>query len=497
MPSVDLDELQRHIMTLAGDASNLLEAADVLYKAAWALIGLERYEFAEELLQAAVHADPGHVPAKCQLGLVLNRLGRSLEAEECLTSVRQEHPHLKDAFGALGRVYKDMWRDKWMKARSAESRRSLCLKHQTHAHEALRLYRERLRIGDNSHYAGINILALCTWLRFAARESEETLSDALESDIDQAEPEAREVVTREGARDLGDVGDKAYWAHTSLAELALCDGNTQEARRLYEKAAYWPNRGRFDIQSMLSHLYVYRRLGLEEATSRELIRTLEKELRRMGSAKQTFKKVALCVGHPTGGPGEGDVLTEDQATALKAHLKQQLKFWEFSTQEHLGVCCGNRGAEIAFAECCHELGMNVELLVPLPEDEFIKTCVHLPGTDWHTRYTKLLGSKRVRVRFQHAELGAPPPTASATQRGLLWCVNSARVAVEDPTNLHLLLVLAREHAAHDPAIASLIARVDELASLRAIRHDIDPARILKGSPSADGGPRRVRQRWKK
>jgi hypothetical protein len=47
------------IMTLAGDASNLLEAADVLYKAAWALIGLERYEFAEELLQAAVHATPG------------------------------------------------------------------------------------------------------------------------------------------------------------------------------------------------------------------------------------------------------------------------------------------------------------------------------------------------------------------------------------------------------------------------------------------------------
>jgi tetratricopeptide (TPR) repeat protein len=79
------------IMTLAGDAANSLQAAEVFYTAAWALIGLQRFEFAEELLRAAVQADPMHVEAQCQLGLVLNRRGRANEAAEYLNRVKNTY----------------------------------------------------------------------------------------------------------------------------------------------------------------------------------------------------------------------------------------------------------------------------------------------------------------------------------------------------------------------------------------------------------------------
>jgi predicted Zn-dependent protease len=49
---------------------------------------LQRFEFAEELLRAAVQADPMHVEAQCQLGLVLNRRGRANEAAEYLNRVK-------------------------------------------------------------------------------------------------------------------------------------------------------------------------------------------------------------------------------------------------------------------------------------------------------------------------------------------------------------------------------------------------------------------------
>jgi hypothetical protein len=44
------------------------------------------------------------------------------------------------------------------------------------------------------------------------------------------------------------------------------------------------------------------------------------------------------------------------------------------------------------------------------------------------------------VKFQDFELGAAPPTSSAMRRGVLWCLNTARVAVNNPSALHLLFV---------------------------------------------------------
>ncbi|CAH2403128.1 tetratricopeptide repeat protein [Mesorhizobium escarrei] len=473
------------IMTLAGDAANSLQAAQVLYTAAWALIGLQRFEFAEELLRAAVQADPMHVEAQCQLGLVLNRRGRANEAAEYLNRVKNTHHESMNWLGALGRVNKDLWCDSWKDFTNVDERLKACLKNQGRAYAALDLYQERLNRNRASHYAAINVCAIATWLQNAALKCDGHLNRDLENLL----KESKEIVRNAGESDLNDPDDRGYWACTSLAELALCEGRLDEAVREYERAAHWPGRGKFDIQSMLSHLRIYHELGLHTETTSGLMRVLDEVSDRM-FANETFEKVVVCLGHMTDDPenpgfcdgqdrvffDREDLSVEQQLEPLEQAIKEKLREWDMNGEGHLAICRGVRGAEIIFAEACVSQGMKVRLLIPLPEDEFIEKCVHVPGTEWQTRYTRLISSQpNVEVKFQDFELGAAPPTSSAMQRGVLWCLNTARVAANNPSALHLLFVRP-DRSAISPS--SFRAALDEMLRLPAIRTDLDLRGLL-------------------
>ncbi|HMA75590.1 MAG TPA: tetratricopeptide repeat-containing protein [Xanthobacteraceae bacterium] len=456
------------IMTLAGDAANSLQAAQVFYTAAWALIGLQRFEFAEELLRAAVQADPMHVEAQCQLGLVLNRRGHANEAAEYLNRVKNTHHESMNWLGALGRVNKDMWRDSWKDFTDMEERLKVCLKNQGRAYAALDLYQERLNRDRASHYAAINVCAIVTWLRNAASRC----GGYLDRDLENLLKESKEIVRNAGERDRKDPDDRGYWACTSLAELALCEGDLAQAVREYERAAHWPGRGKFDIQSMLSHLRIYYELGLHVETTSGLMRVLDEVSDRM-FASETFNKVVVCLGHMTDEP-ENPGVFDQKLEPLKQAITEKLREWHLGKGD-LAICRGMRGAEIIFAEACVILGMKVRLLIPLPEDEFIEKCVHAPRTEWQTRYTRLISSQRnVEVKFQDFELGAAPPTSSAMRRGVLWCLNTARVAVNNPSALHLLFVRP-DSLATSPS--GFRAGLDEMLRLPAIRTDIDPGTL--------------------
>jgi len=72
------------------------------------------------------------------------------------------------------------------------------------------------------------------------------------------------------------------------------------------------------------------------------------------------------------------------------------------------------------------------------------------------------------------ELGAAPPTSSTMRRGVLWCLNTARVAVRRPSDLHLLYVRP-DSLTTSPS--GFRAALDEMVSLPAIRTDIDPGTL--------------------
>jgi tetratricopeptide (TPR) repeat protein len=80
------------ILTLAGDAPTRYHQETLLFAAAQGLIDLQRFDPAPEVLREVLDMNPNHLEARCQLALVLNRLGKVDEARALVGQAAQENP---------------------------------------------------------------------------------------------------------------------------------------------------------------------------------------------------------------------------------------------------------------------------------------------------------------------------------------------------------------------------------------------------------------------
>src|SRR5262249_2419301 len=87
-----------------------------------------------------------------QLGLALNRIGRSDAAEQVLTDLIASHGSSSETFGILGRVYKDRW-ERAGKAGNTDEARALLDK-------AIDAYRRGFEADWRDQYPGINAVTL-------------------------------------------------------------------------------------------------------------------------------------------------------------------------------------------------------------------------------------------------------------------------------------------------------------------------------------------------
>jgi len=121
---------------------------------------------------------------------------------------------------------------------------------------------------------------------------------------------------------------------------------------------------------------------------------------------------------------------------VRQKLSGQLANWRTGAGD-LAICGGACGADILFAEACLERGARVLLLIPLPEDAFLKRSVAFADADWEARYRALRA--RCETRFQHEALGPPAEGEDVFERNNLWCLEVARSLVP-PQRIHALLV---------------------------------------------------------
>jgi hypothetical protein len=85
---------------------------------------------------------------------------------------------------------------------------------------------------------------------------------------------------------------------------------------------------------------------------------------------------------------------------------------------------GARGADLIAAEVAHSRGAKVVLCLAVPPDEFERRSVDLAGTDWGSRFRRLLGS--VEVRQMSEETGPAPAGDEVFARANEWMVDLAR-----------------------------------------------------------------------
>jgi hypothetical protein len=123
-------------------------------------------------------------------------------------------------------------------------------------------------------------------------------------------------------------------------------------------------------------------------------------------------------------------------TGVTAGVRKALERWQVGPGTLL-VSGGARGADLIGAEQALDLGADVLLLLALPEAEFVRTSVALPGSDWEARYRAV--RDRSVTRFQAEELGPGGPDGDVFARNNEWCLELAR-AKAPPHRLRALAV---------------------------------------------------------
>jgi hypothetical protein len=144
--------------------------------------------------------------------------------------------------------------------------------------------------------------------------------------------------------------------------------------------------------------------------------------------------------------------------AVRRAIEKELADWGTGSDD-VGICGGACGTDILFAEACLERGARVLLLIPLPEEMFLKKSVAFADADWEARYRALRA--KCEARFQHEALGPPAEGENVFERNNLWCLDTARALVPSD-RVHAILVWDEKPTGDGPGGTSdFAARVAE------------------------------------
>jgi hypothetical protein len=134
----------------------------------------------------------------------LNRLGRRAEAEEILLGLIAERGPDSETYGLLGRVYKDQWQEARETGRTRPA--------QVLLDKAIEAYLAGFAADSRDHYPGINAVQLMH------------LRDPTDTRIAELLPVVRYSARQKALRHQAD-----YWDNATLLELAMIDGNADDA----------------------------------------------------------------------------------------------------------------------------------------------------------------------------------------------------------------------------------------------------------------------------
>lgn len=428
-------------MTLAGDAPTRYHQETLLFAAAQGLVDLERFEPALEVLREVLEMNPNHLEARCQLALVLNRLGKADEARAVVSQASSEnrgHPEIQEV---LGRVYKDMWRHSWVNESDPTARKMAAVTSSNLAALAVRSHELAQRIHLDSYHNGINVISIQSLLDYLKSTTGEEPADTGLSDLQDIIAVVRMAASAALARTRSELEEEsqqeAVWAMATLGELALVQGDAPTARRLYRDAVVLPDITYSQLQLIGSQLQLYHDLAFQPELALSLMQIVDRAVKRLPNPTRSFKKVALFSGHMIDRPNcPSPRFPPEKEKSVGQRLAAHLEQWQIGPGD-LAICGGARGGDILFAELCLARGASVRLLVALEEPEFLESSVRLPGSSWDDRYFQL--KKSCEVWFQPDRIGEAPEGVNVFERNNLWMINTARVE-HPPDPLYATLV---------------------------------------------------------
>jgi hypothetical protein len=445
-----------------------------------ALLLIKSYGAAKTAWESLRRLDDYDLEANTALANIYQRLDdlvSSGQALERALKLATEPADLAEIHGQLGRNKKDRWTRSWRDAPTPEEKVQKALDSPL-LMESYQQYLAAYRQDLDSYYPGLNALALATIVVELAGKypdlSNAQFADDAEATTKLAEIKGkRDQITHalqlrlESADASPPAGAKQdEWLLSSAGDLSLLTQppNPRRAIYFYKKAA--AVGGDFVLDAARKQLVMFTQLGVLKDVIEQALKIFPPE--PASSANQRVDRVVLFTGHRIDAPNRPKPRfpAARESVAREAIRSAVSSEKEITDGSLIGVAGGANGGDILFLEACDDLGIKAEMLLALPENQFIEASVDNEDKSWLRRFhAQLRKHPTAPVLAQSTEL----PKWLQLKRGYdIWQRNNLWILSEAlciaPKNLTLIALwdgesgdgpggtehmvsLAREHGA--------------------------------------------------
>ncbi len=407
------------IVVLAGEAPTYALKLEGYRIAGNALQCLGQYDFALEQFNKALEINPDDLTSAQKKGLLLGRLNKPAQAEQCLRSLSKKHPDDAETWGRLGRLEKDRWLSLWRGGKNSPKEMLKKAKSESaQLNEAIQAYRQGFKAQPEKPYTGINALTLCYLLRHLQGQCEN------ESELKAMVGGVRWATLCELGKEA--VNEPNYWARVTLADLELLVSDTSIIEKAYKYAITAARQDWFALDSSRQQLKILQDLGFRPKKVAKAINLFDKAINKLEKPKDWRpRKVFLFSGHMIDAPKRKTARfpQDKQSIAAKAILKQLKELGACS--KDLAICGGACGGDLLFAEAALALNLQLELRLPFNIPEFLEHSVSFAGDKWRDRFYRVKENPATTLFIMPDELGDLPKNSNPYERNNLWQLYSA------------------------------------------------------------------------
>lgn len=412
------------VLVLADEAPVTALRVEARLTAGTSLLKGTHYRYALEQFEQALAFDPSNLEAARKRGVCLQRLKRPDDARAAYEAILAEHEDDVETLSLLARLGKDAWMDAWHDPEHDPARmREDAAYEEALLKAAISAYALAFRAAPGHYYSGINAVTLMHLHKhLTGKDDFDAEACAMAGGV------AWGATCEQGPA-------QRFWAAATLGDLAVLVGNAQAVKDAYQAAIALADKDWFALDACLAQLRLLASLGFRPDEVGTGIATFERALARLKPPTTKDwqpRKVFLFSGHMIDSPTRATPrFPADKAPVAAQAIADALARLD-AGKDDLAITQGASGGDLLFAEACLALGMPVQLLLPLPEPDFIEQSI-LPSVDgeaWRERYFAVRDHPLTLPNRVMPEVLGPLPTdgegrpMSAFERCNLWLLHS-------------------------------------------------------------------------